>query len=86
MPTKLTISSNGAGEPRFTFVVEGDYQVFRQAYYLAQGPVENLALAQRIFRYLHRRWGHQRFVEHDKLVTGGWVDNHGLHKRVVRDL
>jgi len=83
---KLTISSNGAGEPRVTMVVEGDYEVFRQAYYLACGPVENVGLAQRIFRYLHRRWGHQRFVEHDKRFTSGLVIKHGLHKKAVRDL
>lgn len=83
---KLTISSNGAGEPRVTLVVEGDYEVFWQAYYLACGPVENIALAQRIFRYLHRRWGHQRFVEHDKRVTDGKVIQYGLHRKVVRDL
>lgn len=86
MPTKLTISGNGAGEPRFTFVVEGDYEVFRQAYYLACGPVENVALAQRIFRYLHRRWGHRRFVEHDKRFTDGKIVKYGLHKKVVKDL
>lgn len=86
MPTKLTISSNGAGEPRVTFVVEGDYEVFRQAYYLACGPVENVALAQRIFRHLHRRWGHRRFVEHDKQFTDGKVVKHGLHRKVVKDL
>lgn len=75
--TEVTIRKNGHGEPVMTIRVTGDAEIFRHAYYLAHGPVEHLSHAQRAFRYLRRRWGKERFVEHDQRITGGKVVKYG---------
>lgn len=67
-------------DPVLTLKVTGDPEMFRYAYYLAHGPVDTLHLARKVFRYLHRRWGHDRFVEHDRRITGGKVVGYGWHK------
>lgn len=85
MSRPLTISRNKYGQPRVTLVVEGDHEIFRWAYYHAHGPVEHVPEAQRIFRYLRRKWGTQLFTEHDQRITGGTVVKYGWHLREKRD-
>lgn len=85
MTRRLTISRTGNDEPRVTLVIEGDAELFRWAYYHGHGPVEHVPEAQRIFRYLRRRWGTKRFVEHDQRITGGHVVRLGWHLKERRD-
>lgn len=75
--TEVTIRQNKHGEPVMTIRVAGDAEIFRHAFYMGHGPVEHLSHAMRAFRYLRRRWGIERFRDHDKRVTGGKVVERG---------
>lgn len=75
--TEVTIRPNKHGEPVMTIRVTGEAEIFRHAFYMAHGPVEHLSYAMRAFRYLARRWGKQRFAEHDRRITGGKVVERG---------
>jgi hypothetical protein len=83
--TELSIRQNQHGEPVMTIRVTGGSEIFRFAYYMAQGPVDHLSYAARAFRYLRRRWGSQVFKTHDKAITGGSVVKYGYHLDRRRD-
>jgi len=80
-----TIRQNKHGEPVMTIRVTGDNEIFRFAYYMGHGPVENLSHAQAAFRYLRRRWGFDRFKRHDAALTGGKVVQYWWQVDRVRD-
>lgn len=74
-----SIRQNQHGEPVMTIRITGGNEIFRFAYYMAQGPVDHLAYAMRAFRYLRRRWGSKPFKAHDNAITGGKVVKYGYH-------
>lgn len=78
--TEVTVRENRQGEAVLNVRVTGDGEIFRYAFYMAHGPVEHLAEAQRVFRYLRRRWGVQKFREHDRRITGGKVTRCGWQR------
>jgi hypothetical protein len=81
--TEVTIHENQHGEPVMTIRVYGS-EIFRFAYYMAHGPVENLTHAMKAFRYLRRRWGIQQFKAHDQRITGGKVVERGWQRDLRR--
>ncbi len=83
--TEMSLRQNRHGEAVLTIRVTGEAEIFRHAYYLAHGPVEHLGLAMRVFRYLRRRWGIARFIDHDHRITGGKVVERGWQADRGRD-
>lgn len=82
---EVSIRQNQHGEPVMTIRVTGGNEIFRFAYYMAQGPVDHLSHAMRAFRYLRRRWGSKPFKAHDRAITGGKVVGWGYHLDSGRD-
>jgi hypothetical protein len=83
--TEVNIRQNRDGEVVLTVRVTGANEAFRFAYYMAHGPVEHLAYAMQVFRYLRRRWGIRQFKEHDQRITGGKVVEHGWQRDLRRE-
>jgi hypothetical protein len=80
-----SIRANQHGEPVMTIRITGGNEIFRFAFYMAQGPVDHLSYAMRAFRYLRRRWGSAVFKRHDNVITGGRVVKWGYHLDSGRD-
>ena len=76
----VSIRKNADGEPVLTIKVSGSGEIFRFAYYLAQGPVDHLTHAMRTFRYLRKLWGADQFKKHDQMVTSGRVVQMGWQR------
>ena len=81
----MTIRPNGDGEPVMTIKITGADEIFRQAFYMAHGPVDHMAPAMRAFRFLRLRWGKKRFAEHDRMLTGGKVVAYGWQVDAKRE-
>jgi hypothetical protein len=83
--TEVTVRQNKHGEAVMTIRVTGGTEIFRFAYYMAHGPVDHLSHALPVFRYLRRRWGIDRFKEHDRRLTGGKVVERGWQSDLRRE-
>lgn len=76
------IRRNGRGEMVWTVKVTGAHNMWRVAYHLARAQCDILPHGRRVFAYLHRTLGRERFDYMDKALENGAVRRHGWHRRV----
>ena len=76
------ISRTRTGDPRLTITVEGAHDMYRVAEQLCRSQSDIQPHGRKVFPYLWKFLGGDRFKAFDESMNNGWAFKNGLHRRM----